>query len=99
MIDLITGPFRSGKTAAVVSRIRKELDEGRFPLLAVPSRMQRDALSLRLSAVSGKGYAGKVICTCAPQSSDSMASDPPSVFTRWIRLAGPSPCACSSSSG
>lgn len=63
MIELITGPFRSGKTAAVLSRVKEETEAGKAPLIVVPSRMQRDALSLRLSGSLGKGYAGKLIYT------------------------------------
>lgn len=72
MIDLITGPFRSGKTGQVISRLKEELDAGRSPILAVPSRMQRDALSLRLSSALGKGYAGKVIYTLSEAVKESV---------------------------
>jgi ATP-dependent helicase/DNAse subunit B len=65
MISIIKGKFKSGKTSSILSRVSREIEEGRAPLVLVPTRMEQDELTrkLAISLPSQRGFAGKVFFT------------------------------------
>jgi|GEM_PF-2091022 len=62
MLNLIQGPFKSGKTAYVLNIIKHDIASKSNPLVIVPTRILRDEFMSLLAEETG-GFAGKIVYT------------------------------------
>ena len=62
MLDLVLGPFRSGKTGYIIDILKKEINAKSNPLVLVPTRILRDEFSLTTAGAAG-GYPGRIVYT------------------------------------